>query len=306
MFGKQACQLFQCLETYSDISIHDVSALPLQCWRWRAPTPRFTEQKHPAARGSVSCPTFGYSALLSRHTGIEMRRAQTIIESRWGALGSLILLQAYGLMLAYFFAGALRHIGSTTLYDAPGNSLEIAVGLMFMAVFVYAQGGLLREIISYLKDTRDFGGWIRDAASVQGILRVVITVAALALYVALLSGYTTLGFPQLSMVILLAYQVFHPVASRLVAKQMLKNQPPMETRYESTLYQVGSFAVCMVAATVFIGFSLLMKRDGEPAHWIILMMGSGVAVFALIGLMLEDIRGRNRVVFIDDEDLANN
>ena len=36
------------------------------------------------------------------------------------------------------------------------------------------------------------------------------------------------------------------------------------------------------------------------------MMGAGVAVFGLAGFLLEDIKGRNREVIIEDEELANN
>lgn len=236
-----------------------------------------------------------------------MRYAKTIIESRWGALGTLAILQCYGLLLAYFFAGAVYHAESTSsLFDLPGHLLELGVGLVFLAVFIYAQGTLTHDATEYLKAARDMAGWLRDGTRPQGVLRVLLTVGAILFYLALLSGKVTLGFPDLNIFILLGYQVFHPLASHFVAKRLLKITYPTETKYVSAVYQVFGFVMCMVAATVFYAFGVWMKRDHEPAHWMFQMMGAGVAVFGLAGFLLEDIKGRNREVIIEDEELANN
>lgn len=231
-----------------------------------------------------------------------MRNAETMIESRWGALGALVLLQCYGLLLAYFFAGAVLHAGSTSsIFDIPGHLLELGVGLVFMAVFIYAQGTLIGDVAEYLRSARDLSGWARDGARPQGVLRILITTGALLFYAALISGKFSLGFPSLNVFILLGYQVFHPLASHFVAKRLMKARRPTETRYVSASSQVFGFVMCMVAALVFYAFGFWMKQEHEPACWMFQMLGSGIAVFGLVGFLLEDLKGRNREVIIEEE-----
>ena len=231
-----------------------------------------------------------------------MRNAGTIIESRWGALGALVLLQCYGLLLAYYFAGAVLNAGSTSsIYDVPGHLLELGVGLVFMAVFIYAQGTLIGDVAEYLRSARDIVGWARDGTRPQGVMRILITTGVVLFYIALLSGKISLGFPSLNVFILLGYQAFHPLASHFLARRLMKSRLPTETKYVSASYQVFSFVMCMVAALVFYVFGIWMKQDYEPAYWMFQMLGSGVAVFALVGFLLEDIKGRNREVIIEQE-----
>ena len=234
-----------------------------------------------------------------------MRYPKTIIESRWGALGTLVLLQCYGLLLAYFFAGAVHHAASTwslsDLSDLPGHILELGVGLAFLTIFVYAQSMLLADVTKYLRQTGDVRGWLSEGAHLQGVLRILITAAAVVFYAALLSGDVTLGFPDLNLFILLAYQVFHPLASHFVGKHHRKTHHPTDTRYVSVAYQIFGFVTSLVGAAVFFGFGLWLKMDHEPAYWLMQMLGCGVAFFAIAGFLLEDIKGRYREVFVDEE-----
>lgn len=236
-----------------------------------------------------------------------MRYAKIIIDSRWGALGTLVLLQCYGFLLALFFAAAVRHaLSKSSGYELPGHLFELAIGLAFLAVFVCAQGNLLTDISKYLQEQRDLSGWVREAARLHGVLRILITAAAVVFYIGLLSGRITLGLPELNIFILLGYQVFHPLASHFVGKRLRQTSHPTETRYISAAYRVFGLVMCVVAAAVFYAFGMWMKSDHEPAYWMLQMIGAGVAVFGLAGFLLEDIKGREREVIVDPEDLANN
>lgn len=226
----------------------------------------------------------------------------TIIESRWGALGTLVLLQCYGLMAAYFFAGAVEHVASTKALDElPGNLLVIVVGLIFLSIFVYGQGTLLTDVTNYLREAGDLAGWISDGARPQGVLRILITAAAMVFYVALLTGKVTLGFPELNVFILLGYQAFHPIASHFVGKGLRKKDYPTEIQYISAARQIFNFVMCLAGAAAFWGFGVMMKKDHEPAYWMTQMMGGGVAVFGTANFLLEDIKGRYREVYVEDE-----
>ncbi|OQA25970.1 MAG: hypothetical protein BWY59_01558 [Verrucomicrobia bacterium ADurb.Bin345] len=234
-----------------------------------------------------------------------MRYAKIIIDSRWGALGTLILLQCYGFLLAFFFAGAVRHaLSASSGYEIPGHLLELGVGLAFLAVFICAQGTLLTDISEYLREQRDTSGWVREAARLHGVLRILVTVGAVVFYIGLLSGRLTLGLPELNLFILLGYQVFHPLASHFVGKRLRQTSYPTETRYISAAYHVFGLVMCAVASAVFYAFGMWMKSDHEPAYWMLQMIGAGVAVFGLAGFLLEDIKGREREVIVDPEDLA--
>lgn len=230
-----------------------------------------------------------------------MRYAHPIIESRLGALGTVIVLQCYGLLLAYFFAGAVRYaISTSSLLDVPGNLLVLVVGLTFLGVFMYAEAKLLVDVERYLYESRDVEGWLRECVRPHGILRIVITLASMAFYIALLFGKVTLGFPDLNIYYLLACQAFHPIASHFVGKRIRAALYLTENKYVSAAYQIFGIIMCMIAAAVFYGFGIWMKQDNEPAHWILLMMGTSVAVFGLIGFLLEDIKGRYREVIIEE------
>lgn len=234
-----------------------------------------------------------------------MRYPNTIIESRWGAVGTVVVLQCYGLMAAYFFASAVDHALSTKVLDElPGHLLEIGVGLTFLAIFIYAQGALLTDVANYLWEARDLPGWFYDAVRPQGILRVLITAAAIVLYVGLLTGRVTLGFPELNLFILLGYQVFHPIASHFVGKYQRKTHFPTEIRYISAARQLFNIVMCQVGAALFYGFGVLMKHEHEHAYWLTQMMGCGVAVFGITQFLLEDVKSRYREVFIEDKDAA--
>ena len=103
-----------------------------------------------------------------------MRYAKPIIESRWGALGTVVVLQCYGLLLLFFFVGAVRYaFSASSISDLPGNLVVLVVGLMFLAVFIYAQATLLVDVEKYLYAARDVEGWLRECIRPHGILRVV-------------------------------------------------------------------------------------------------------------------------------------
>jgi len=225
-----------------------------------------------------------------------VRSATVIIESRWGALGALALLQAYGLMLAYYFADAIRHLGSTSsIYELPGHAFEVGVGLVFLAVFIFSQGYLLDEVSTFLKNAKTPGEWIREAVRWRGIWRLPIAIAAILLYVALLLGIVTFDHPPLHVSILLGYQVFSLFASRWLAKRFWENRPA-HAQYVSVACQLMRISICFAAAFLFYGLGIWMKEEQEPAGWMFQMMGAFVGMSILVELLLEGIQGRTREI----------
>jgi len=196
----------------------------------------------------------------------EVNEPRTAIASRWGALGALLVLQSYGFILAYSLSGAIGQVTSRpALGDIPGQILSGIVGLAFFSVFIYAQGKLLEDIIRYLKDATDFTAWLRETASIQGILRVALTMAAAILYVSLLTGRFRFGFPELSIYILIAYQLFHPLASHFVKRVLLKRTCQTRTVYRSVASQLFGIIVLLAAAGIFVGAGFAMQKEHAAA-----------------------------------------
>ncbi|NOY79667.1 MAG: hypothetical protein GXP31_01550 [Kiritimatiellaeota bacterium] len=211
------------------------------------------------------------------------------------------MLQAYGLMLAYFFAFAAGHLASTkSLYDLPGNLFEVGAGLIFLAVFMYGQGKLLRDLTTYLLNARDIHGWIRDATSLQGMLRCILTLGICAFYLALLRGKITFDLPKITLFKLLGYQAVHPIASLWVARTHMRARYRTEMKHVPAWYQVVGIVMGIFSGGVFCWFSVLLKAEHVPAYWLPLMMGTSFIVFGLTTFLLEDIKGRTREVIVDD------
>lgn len=218
---------------------------------------------------------------------------KTRIDSRWGALGAFFTLEAYGLVCAYLFAAAVSQVVSgAALDDFAGTVLSLVVGGSFFAVFIYVQGLMLKDILAFLGASKDVRGWLHELGRAWGVVRLVLAGVAAAFYAGLFAGRWRLGFPEVNMWVLAGYQVFHPLASLLVGRCYLKGTRKTRMVYRSAGQQMAGFVGMFFAAAVFAVGGMALRRDGEPAYWLFLMIGVSLGAMAVVTLFLEDVRGR--------------
>jgi hypothetical protein len=200
-------------------------------------------------------------------------------------------------------ASAVDVIGTITSFGSfSDHFLVVVVGLVFMAGFIGAQGLTLKVVCPYLFKATDISGWIKEAASIQGMLRVALTIIFVVLYVAMLSGEFTFGFPRVNIVILIIYQILHPAVSRLVAKRALEKIRGKKVVYVSASKQVLCMVMSLVTSSICICIAIFMKNEKCEEYWIPLMIGVALLTFSVVQFMLEDFKGRNKVVYLYDSD----
>jgi len=107
-----------------------------------------------------------------------------LIDSWWGALGALMVLQAYGFIL---FQG-LIHLFVHDKQDASGLASFNFVVLPFLLIFALSQAGGLRVMNAYLK-THDWRMALRFWHSPIEILKFVMAILCTGAYLYLLTGH---------------------------------------------------------------------------------------------------------------------
>jgi hypothetical protein len=110
--------------------------------------------------------------------------ASALVDSWWGAVAALMVLQAYGFILLQALVHLFNHHGK---YDSVGAVAFAPIVIVFLFVFALSQAGGLRVMNSYLR-THDWRMAFRFWHSAVETLRFLAAILCTGVYVYLLTG----------------------------------------------------------------------------------------------------------------------
>jgi len=205
-----------------------------------------------------------------------------------------MVLQIFGLFLFYVFADSCINIAGSNIETTIKNAVRIPALLLVFSIVILGESEFRRLVVHALRKKPGLSAWLRELATVKGIIRLIILVLLTVLYAVILIKPQWLHLPGVSIIAGVLFQLFHLVLCRWFytvppSKAGTGDESPEKEKKPEGFWT--KMMVDGVFTVLFLGFGILFS---EP-RLILVIIGAALVSVVLVILLMGDT-GENEEV----------
>lgn len=206
------------------------------------------------------------------------------VESFWGAISALVLLQVFGYVILQAF---LVSVESLFIESPFPNILQLILGLAFIFVFLLFQSISFSKIKNYIRSsTKKPFGLLKEK---DELAKFLLTIFFVFLLILIYLGHLPLLKKEENTIAIVIFYLFSWFASYLLSALRKRNTPFMvakgSNRIGGMIFGLMFFIIALIVQNISVPFN---NDIFKQFTWFLGMLGLGIVIMLGCSILMED------------------
>lgn len=209
---------------------------------------------------------------------------QVKVESLWGAIAGLFLLQIFGYVIFQAFLASIEGFYSESVFP---NIIQLILGLGFIVGFLFFQSVSFSKIKNYIvSSTKKPFELLKEK---DELIKFLLAICFVILLTLIYLGYYPLPKKEVDTIILVIFYLFSWVTSFLLAALRKRNAPFRIAKGSNRIWG-------MVFGLMFFVIAIIVQNISIPLNdvifkqftWFLGILGLGIVIMLGCSILMED------------------